>query len=384
MYTGDFIRFRYTGDRGQILSDFLDGSFKVLLISDREEIIAFRDDIVPERDFKGIEKSSIQKEMGEQKLKKLSTEELFYSKDELDKRKRESLKQGLPLSKDNNVKKDQKTIHTDEKQEITHYIPVFKETNPENSGVWLAFAQQGPDSYIIYLVNDSNYSLRFEFILNLHQQVVQSLKQTIGPQTYFPIGEFESDMLNNMPLIEFACPGMHLKEQLRLKHKKWMTMQAEVPILGIICRAQLLFSTDRMDKTQHNSPVEDIQKYTHKQMTEQAKTDLAKQHYNKFDIKRLAHFNPEIDLHAEVLLPNYKNLTPGEIFEMQKIALENFMQQAIELGVKEVFIIHGLGEGVLQKAVDEKLRNFKRLNKIKDFKNEYIQKYGFGATWVKI
>jgi len=383
MQPGDYIRFRYTATRGKILIDYLDGSYKVLLIADNDDSIAFHDDIVLEKDFKGIERSPMSKEKAAPKPKILSTEEMFYSKEELEKQKRESIQKGMPTL--NQAKKEQhaqKEITEDIDNE--HYVPIFKETAPSDSGVWIAFAEQGAESYVIYLVNDSMYSLRFEFSLSLNQQKVQSLKQTIGPYQHFAIGEFDYAQLNDSPVIDFACPGMHLKEQFRIKYKKWIGMQALVPILGIECRCHLLFSSNRIAKLQQEGEKGDIQHYTSEQIKEVAKKELVTRFYNKTDIKRLAHFKQEIDLHAEALLPNYKDLTAGEIFESQKLALENYMQQAIELGVKEVFVIHGLGEGKLQKAVEEHLRHLKRLDKLREFKNEYMQKYGFGATVVKI
>jgi dsDNA-specific endonuclease/ATPase MutS2 len=60
------------------------------------------------------------------------------------------------------------------------------------------------------------------------------------------------------------------------------------------------------------------------------------------------------------------------------------MHEAVDLGVPEVYIIHGLGEGKLRNTVQTILSELKSLGKLKSFSNEYLEKYGFGATWVKI
>ena len=376
--TGDNIRFRYTGARARILADYLDGSYKVLLLQDNDEIIAFRDDIVLEKNFKGVEKSSIVKEIGEQKLKKLSTEELFYSKEELEQKKKDNLKQV-------NIQKISPKIIQEqfpEEQAKDYYIPVFKETAPKNSGVWLAFAQQAEDSFIIYLVNDSNFSFNFEFTLNLNGKIVQVLKQQISAFGYFALSEFEYAMLNDNPIIELNCAGFNLKEQLKLKYKKWISMQHEVPIIGINCRAQLMFNSSRMSNYK-TSEKEDIKNYTKEQLKNQQKEN-SNHHKNQNLIQKIANFNKELDLHAEVLLDNYKSLNSAEIHERQRIALVKYMHEAVDLGVPEVYIIHGLGEGKLRNTVQTILSELKSLGKLKSFSNEYLEKYGFGATWVKI
>ena len=375
---GDIIRFRYTGARAKILADYLDGSYKVLLLQDNDEIIAFRDDIISEKDFKGVEKSSVEKEIGEQKLKKLSTEELFYSKEELEKKKKENLKQV------NILKTPPKSIQEQmpEEKSKAYYIPVFKETAPKNSGIWIAFAEQSEDSYIIYIVNDSNFSFNFEFLLNLNGNNEQVLKQHISAHSYFPIAEFEYAMLNDSPIIELNCVRLNLKEQLKLKYKKWISMQQEVPIIGINCRAHLMINNSRLSNIK-STGTEDIKKYTEKHLKNQQK-EFSVDDINQNLLQKLANFNNELDLHAEVLLPNVNDLIPAEIHERQKAALEKYMHQAIQLGVPEVFIIHGLGEGKLRKTVENLLSELKKKGKINSFSNEYLEKYGFGATRIRI
>jgi dsDNA-specific endonuclease/ATPase MutS2 len=46
--------------------------------------------------------------------------------------------------------------------------------------------------------------------------------------------------------------------------------------------------------------------------------------------------------------------------------------------------LQGLGEGVLRKTVENHLSGLKKKKLIQSFSNEYFQKYGFGATIVRI
>jgi len=85
------------------------------------------------------------------------------------------------------------------------------------------------------------------------------------------------------------------------------------------------------------------------------------------------------DLHAEKLVDDTSEFTPSELFDLQVQALEAFITQAAALGIKEVFIIHGLGKGKLRARVEQYLRYH---GDVKSYKNEFHEKYGFGATRV--
>jgi hypothetical protein len=382
MKVGDIIRFRYTGVRAEITTDYMDGSFAVWLFDDREESIAFDDDIVLDSAFKGVEQSALSKERNKKKPKvekKMSTEEMFFSKEELGGQKMGSLQKNKSIIQTN--KKEE-----EEEEEVSDFKAlVFQPQAATNTGLWLAFVETAEQQFTIYLVNDSLYSIRFEYNLQLLQMQKESLKQTINTNDYYPIGEFFYEELNDSPEIKISCPGLHLQEAFKLKFKNWMKMDGAVPLIGIETKCRLLFSTQRIEKAQQlGNQSKDIQTYTHEQVTEKVKKLVISRFYNKNDLQRLAHFEKEIDLHIEQLVDETKTLTPSEIYDIQHLALEKYMMQAIELEVKEVYIIHGIGEGKLQRSVATHLQDLQRRKLIKEFKNEYIEGYGFGATWVKV
>ena len=93
----------------------------------------------------------------------------------------------------------------------------------------------------------------------------------------------------------------------------------------------------------------------------------------------IASFDPELDLHAEKLVNDTSKFTPKELYEIQLEVLDTFITKAINIVIREVFVIHGLGKGQLQKGVNDYLRFHVD---VKSYKNEYHEKYGFGATRV--
>jgi len=99
------------------------------------------------------------------------------------------------------------------------------------------------------------------------------------------------------------------------------------------------------------------------------------------DISKKAAFPLEIDLHANKLFKTPPPGNPSEIVKHQMQAFHRYIQEAIQLGIDRVYIIHGIGEGKLKERIHQELD---RMNYIQSFKNEYHPKYGWGATEVII
>ncbi|MCP4439883.1 MAG: Smr/MutS family protein [Aureispira sp.] len=378
--SGDRVRFRYTGDFAEIIEDHLDGSYTVWLEADREESIAFYDDIVPEANFSGVEQSEFIKKHKKKKpqkpVKKLSTEEMFYTKEEIDRIEKKTAQPSSGLSQLHKPKEEEEEEFDSYEEEPVYHIPKITETKPTNSGLYLAFVQQAPAVYTIYLVNDSPNSIGFDFKLYLNQNLHQDLKHTITPHLFFPIGSLEHAQLNDAPVVEFSSRSINLQKNIKIKYTKFIKTEKEVPLMGLTANLYTLLE----GKTTFVSKPKDLQSYTQDHVKEKGTVynPLVEEQLHNHVMKK-AHFNPEIDLHAEKLLSNPKKYRPKEIFEFQMQALEDFLQHALELNIEEVFIIHGLGTGKLRTSVEQALRRNKH---VKEFKNEYIAKYGFGATHV--
>jgi len=87
----------------------------------------------------------------------------------------------------------------------------------------------------------------------------------------------------------------------------------------------------------------------------------------------------ELDLHIEHLTDSFQGLSNAEIMNIQLHALQRYLHLAIMHRQERMVIIHGLGSGALRDAVHKVLRE---TPDVRSFKNEYMGKYGFGATEV--
>ncbi|MCC3153479.1 Smr/MutS family protein [Hymenobacter sp. BT770] len=90
----------------------------------------------------------------------------------------------------------------------------------------------------------------------------------------------------------------------------------------------------------------------------------------------------EFDLHLEALRPNHKEeLSNTAILRIQLDAFEDALSRALATNMHEIVFIHGMGNGVLRKEIH---RQLSRNKDIKFFEDARKEKFGFGATLVRL
>ena len=350
---GTLVRFKYTGARAEILEDYRDGSYAVWLLEEEEESVAFEEDIVSEAAFKGVEQSEQQKQQAKKKPPRpprpqLSTEELYFGK------------AGL-----------QEVPNPSAPTTPSFVVQPIVETPPSNQGAYLAFHPIAADHYTIYLVNDTPTSFSFQFELWLGTQLEHGFNKMIPASTYFAIGEFWQAQFNDQPKLSFACPKFGFSTTIKLKYRKFVRTQGPVPLLGI--------------ETYHFKLFQELNPYAQrsslKTYTQERRSNPSAGFslYQNADLLDVASFGHELDLHAEKLVVDTSEYTAKELFELQLRTLEGFINKAHELGLPEVFVIHGLGKGKLKQAVDHYLKYH---GSVASYNNNYHERYGFGATRV--
>lgn len=130
---------------------------------------------------------------------------------------------------------------------------------------------------------------------------------------------------------------------------------------------------------QSNSLVnQTIQFSSPKVLNKQYRTEVDETMASRNDRKN--QFSYEIDLHADQLFDEPDTMHASEILPLQINRLKQYLNQAIELNVQRIYIIHGVGSGRLQSEVNSILS---QNPKVKSYNNDYHPKYGKGATEVR-
>lgn len=88
-----------------------------------------------------------------------------------------------------------------------------------------------------------------------------------------------------------------------------------------------------------------------------------------------------LDLHIDKLNSHAASMNSQEMLNIQLSAFEKHLDQAIAAGLDEVIYIHGVGNGTLRAAIHKKLS---KMDTISYFQDAQKNRFGFGATQVKI
>lgn len=338
---GTRVKFLHSRDEGVVTALLENGMVMVLLDEDNIEIPAFEDDLI--RADSALVPPSVKAEAVPEKQKKV-----------------------LPP------------------QVTSKNIPT------KGRGIQLAFSpvedvEGQVQHYELYVLNETPHAFLFTFALHLRDHTATPQNGKLPARAYLPVGTLLFDQLNDAPIVDLACwrittegTGPRLHRELRIRPKNFFKRIDTAPLLNR--RVHLFQIFERVVNELSQRPEEDLRSYTKRKLPPRPADEWEDLRLRlSHDILELAEFIPECDLHIERLIDDPQQLSNAEILHRQLRHFEQYLDKAISLGVERVFIIHGLGTGRLRNAIANRLQH---RPEVKDFKNEYHPRYGWGATEV--
>jgi hypothetical protein len=235
--------------------------------------------------------------------------------------------------------------------------------------------------YDIFLLNGTKINLFFSLKINVLKRKTIEKQAKLDAGKLVLIGDFQHDDLNELPDVnleiqplytsgmgETIVKQMKLKPQLFFKKKQFSAIfNKEIVVLPILTQ----FESTSNEK-------EDLAKYTKDHIKINPK--LVKNYIQTVpDVQKFADFQTDIDLHIEMLHDHPNSLTVAQILDIQLREFDRYLSKSVQMGVTKVYIIHGLGKGRLRELIHARLR---RNSYVESYKNEYHNKYGYGATEV--
>lgn len=243
----------------------------------------------------------------------------------------------------------------------------------KTNGIYLAYVPFNDRVLSLHLINDTgfliyysggelqeeNYSGLTSGSLGRNQQVkLMELK----------VAEFDEWPVLALQIIFFSSGRSVYKEPLSKKIKfrpsVFFKSKRKAPVLN---EDAYLFQIDREEVN-----------VDPKKIVEQMYEGSAGQESNTLPF---ALPSKEVDLHIEELTEDHQKMSNDEMLQLQLKIFRDSLEKAIAGKMEEITFIHGVGNGVLKSRIQAILSKNKDILFFKDAQRE---KFGYGATYVKI
>ncbi|MCB9285001.1 MAG: Smr/MutS family protein [Lewinellaceae bacterium] len=241
------------------------------------------------------------------------------------------------------------------------------------------------EAYEVFLINDTSLPVLYTCALYLNGFLQNRVHGKLEALSFASLGKLPFDQLNDAPAYEVECwevttmgTGPRLFRNLRIKPQQFFKNVRLAPLLNQQVHWYRVFE-NLQSSAPPSTKKEDLRTYTkaHVKSPKEREPTYGDWRDALPDVQEVAEFINEIDLHIERLTERHAKLGNAEILRMQMAHFEAFLHKANRLGIPRVFVIHGVGKGVLRDAIAARLR---RHPDVREFKNEYHPKYGWGAT----
>ena len=276
---------------------------------------------------------------------------------------------------------------------------VTKAVLHEGAGIQLAFDPQldneaNPTAYEVYLLNGTGEKVIYELktLTGANRRWSKSgileagKKKRLEAVDYRWLNDKLSVEVDVRPVILGGTGPRHF-ERIRIKPAQFFAKYQDVPALYRDAHLYDVFPALRTESTapgnaSGSSPAAaPPSRPSLKSITQQYIDNKPKPQPNKklvlADLQERREFETTLDLHLDSLVPDPSAIPKHQKLQLQLKAYDEYIEEALKLGVDSVIVIHGLGNGVLKRAIHSRLH---RTKFVRDFKNEYHPRYGFGAT----
>lgn len=233
-----------------------------------------------------------------------------------------------------------------------------------------------PNHYEVFLINDLNSDYAYSLQRLAGQQLLQTKNGQIQAGSFqnvtlLPFHQLNDSLNFKLEVWEKLSLGSGAKQTFELKLKAQHFFKTP-KTLALVNQPGFNFTFKKKEKPKVPETLQSLAKST--------KIPRKQTSGSKDELLEKAAFPIELDLHYEALpQQGFDRRNPPSILKFQLEVFDQYIAKAKNLGIEKVFIIHGVGAGVLKKALQDRMQWNPAVTK---YTNEYHPKYGFGATEV--
>jgi hypothetical protein len=257
-------------------------------------------------------------------------------------------------------------------------IIVSRQAPFAEKGIYIAFVTINDRALTLHVINNTDWILPFTAVSLTEQVSVGLGAGVLQPRTSQKLTEvlmkdFESWPVFELKLLYFREGNYLLPQPLTKKIK---------------CRAQSFY------KNKGKAPVLDREAFVYQLDDENLKKEPITTSENlsanlrasmlggpKTEQATLEKPEQVVDLHIDKLTQESGRLSNEAILKKQLDTFESSLEMAIANGMEEITFIHGAGSGALKNELHRRLGKNQHVQYFKDAQKE---KFGYGATLVKI
>ncbi len=221
-----------------------------------------------------------------------------------------------------------------------------------------------------FLLNLSQQDFLCELLADTEERDLDDRKERLAAQGFLELKRMYKDDLNDKPIYRFRFweqktkgTGPEYSCEICLRPGSFFAKRQYHERLG---REVYVYA---LEPAKVDAGRESLSDYTRRHAGH-APRSKRRQYVDVYNPREFASFPREIDLHIHALRPDAGKLEPGLILQIQIRAFEDYLHKAIRLGVEQVLIIHGKGEGVLRQRIHQLLaqnpyvRQFEKIHPI--------------------
>lgn len=253
-------------------------------------------------------------------------------------------------------------------------IPERKNLPFSSAGLYIAYQEINDRILSLHLINNTDMEIPYSIGEETGDFIKGLSAGTLKGRTSIKITEYEIKDFEKWPFLHiqalFHGKGIYslkepLSKRLKFKASTFFKSKKKAPVID---KDAFLFQLDSDIKlvdpeTIKNRLLSNTGESTH---------DL------NFKAKKPS---GKVDLHIEQLSAGHAGMSNSEKLDLQLQVFEQELDNAIAYGLDEIIFIHGIGNGILRNEIHKKLS---QNTHIKFFQDSMKEKFGYGATLVKI
>lgn len=292
--------------------------------------------------------------------------------------------------------RDDRSFDDDEDDKPVTFKPKAQERRGADLlNVYLAFVPVDPKdlsdtAFEAYLINDSNYCLRFGLFESGGAACQLRHEGMVEPNTKLFLEEFRRDVLGEWERLAFQAfaykEGKPFRFKnavdvaLRLDATKFYKLHTFAPT-DFFEENALLVDVVRDDKPIHTAYFDATRLEEALAAAERPARVLRQPARKEERAARDKNAPLEVDLHASEVLETTAGMSNKDILDYQLKTFHDTMSEYAGKRGQKIVFIHGKGNGVLRNAIVKELQ---RRYKSCHFQDASFREYGFGATLVVI